>query len=647
MHNLTPDLISIKMMVESDTGDEFCNIRYRDLIAHNLQKILPGFFFTFSPEKNLAVKKDYLKKNIPILTYTEINTEPTKISFYALSKFRVNSFKFFFEMISCWLIPGKRLAVELVYSADFQMVDLSEDVFTYYEVGIKVFDPAELEDIKRNFLLIYEEIVLGIQSEYYAQRLLEIKGLSFDDKTSLVQQKMTSLLKRFASLFDITLCVEMQNLLITCRDDFKAGRQVLHLCRMITGQYLLRKKIRGLLNKSPKKCHLLFKAFKCTYSNYEKTNNYSLAILMCVNLLREAEAVGLNFLVDSIRNFLPNSVLVDNSSYIQKHSTESVCMAYLEVEKEDKAPFSAAEIKKLKQQLPQFIKNNLSQQFHHIFMHRNEEEILKNMLTLSKQIRYVRDIPQIVVSFDEQLKKQLSFTIIISRVLKKNCLPLHAFLKANNYNLEYQLDRCKNLGFLRNKYPKEASVLHVQIDKEKFIRPDHSIDLYKARQTVVNWISSIVGEVRDYNGGMLSKQHELLNKISQKLSDELHTYDDLLLESFFYGLSPVSRALVDPIAFSKLFTELVIGLKKYAQEPYYLSISDDGHHSYAMIISSQLSFKQPLENLAKELRQACTKFNPSYIKAYGNFCTGVICTAKNRQTREQFLTKVQNYLKKI
>ena len=84
------------------------------------------------------------------------------------------------------------------------------------------------------------------------------------------------------------------------------------------------------------------------------------------------------------------------------------------------------------------------------------------------------------------------------------------------------------------KHRKEASVHRVKVPKEQFLRRDHSIDLYKARQTVVSEISRVVGEIRDYNGGMISKQNELLCSVKRLLGD-MKNSDELLLENFFYS----------------------------------------------------------------------------------------------------------------
>ena len=95
----------------------------------------------------------------------------------------------------------------------------------------------EFEEIQRNFPIIETEIGLGIHSEFYAQRILEIKGLSTDDKTALIQGFIAFLVKRFPYHYDTDVFTEMQHVLVTCRDDFKAARKPRHLSRIISIQY--------------------------------------------------------------------------------------------------------------------------------------------------------------------------------------------------------------------------------------------------------------------------------------------------------------------------------------------------------------------------------------------------------------------------
>ena len=62
-------------------------------------------------------------------------------------------------------------------------------------------------------------------------------------------------------------------------------------------------------------------------------------------------------------------------------------------------------------------------------MPRNEEEVMRNIITLSNQLRLSRDLPQVIINFEEQSSKQLSFTVIWLRVLKPADLPIKNHFK--------------------------------------------------------------------------------------------------------------------------------------------------------------------------------------------------------------------------
>ena len=54
-----------------------------------------------------------------------------------------------------------------------------------------------------------------------------------------------------------------------------------------------------------------------------------------------------------------------------------------------------------------------------------------------------------------------------------------------------------------------------------------------------------------------TKEYEARKEIKKQLSSAFESYDELLLENFFYSFNPVVRAMVDPEAFQKLFLILV------------------------------------------------------------------------------------------
>ena len=641
-----PGQLILTPLFESPEGDDVINQNYRDVVLRTLKKILPADFFVYQEtvEETERDQKRILQQAIPLITCSHTHNFPGTLSFFALSKYRPNSFKFFFEMISRWLTPGRRLNVVLVYASDFRLTHLSEEVYTICEVMISVAELTEFEEIQRNFPIIETEISLGIHSEFYAQRILEIKGLSTDDKTALIQGFIAFLVKRFPRHYDRDVFTEMQHILVTCRDDFKAPRQARHLSRIISIQYLFRKALRDAIKKNSQRRHLSLKIFRALIET-PMGRKRILSILIGVNFLRDQENFGEKHLLKAIQHDIPSSIAVENSFFIHKLGSENICISYMEVEKRDGGDFTSAEIRKLRRDLPANLKNRIEHRLHNVFMPRNEEEVMRNILTLTHQIKYVRDIPQILITFDEQAYAHLYFTVILARLLRPESCSIADLFKKSDTFVEYLHDRTKIMGYVRKKYAKEATVFRLKLPKEGFIRSDHSIDLYKARQTAVSELTKIIGGIRDYNGGMISKQHELLSTIRNILVD-VKEYDELLLENFFYSLAPVVvRALLDPHAFKILFLMLLEGIKEYKQEGYYLKFHSELSNLFSLIIVEDFSVKDSIHRAIQDLHIPSTELAYAYVKTHGNICMGYICCAPEPEKREQFFQVIAQNLK--
>lgn len=636
-HNL-----SITTSFESADGHRMNQI-YHEIIQLNLEKVLPIDFFEKQETEELTKthQQQILEQVIPLISCSETRSFPGSLSFFLIAQYRPNSFKFFFEMISRWLCPGKRLNVVLVHTSDFRLSDLSSQLLTMCEVMISVASEAEFEEIQRNFPIIAAEITLGCQSEFYAQRILEIKGLAIDDKTALVQGFIAFLVKRFPEVYGNDIFTEMQHILVTCRDDFKAVRQPRHLSRLISIQYLFRKALREAIQKNAQRRNLNLKIFRSQIQSPTGTKNV-LSLLVGVNFLRDQETLGEEHLLKAVKHFLPLVELVPHSYFT--HKSENICIAYLEVEKSDGASFGLTEVSRLRRELPANVINRIEHKLHPVFMPRNEEEIMRNMLSLTNQIKYLRDIPQVIISFDEQTHSHLFFTVILARVLKSNSQRISELFKTNKGEVDYLHDRTKIMGHLRKKYPKEATVFRLKICKQNFLRGDHTIDLYKARQKVAGELSRVIGEVRDYNGGMISKEQELLTQIKRQLVG-IQEYDEWLLDNFFYSLAPLAiRALLDPKAFKTLFVMLLEGISQYKQEGYYFKFYAEPFNNFAIVIVEDAQIRDAINHAVQDLQIPATELAYAHTKANGNVCLGFICCARNLQHKEKMYQTIVDHL---
>ena len=242
---------------------------------------------------------------------------------------------------------------------------------------------------------------------------------------------------------------------------------------------------------------------------------------------------------------------------------------YIEIEKLQDSAFTTDEIKYLQKNLPRELKESIESVIHPVFMPRNEEEIMRNILLLSQQLNYVADLPQVIISFDTQTENELIFRVILLRVMKDTTLPILDIFKEAQSELHVRDLEVKHVGHLRKKYIKQANVFKVVLSKKSFSRKDYSIDLFKARQSLSSELHQLFKGIRDFNGGILSKQHEAFVQLRDLLKNT-STNKAFLLENFFYSLSPpLHQSLVLPAVLKSLFVLMLEALESdYAPTPH-------------------------------------------------------------------------------
>lgn len=623
---------------------------YSQLIPSTLRQIIPSEFIR-SYKNNPHEREKHLENFQSLLPFTYWKPEestPTNMSFFLVSCYRPNAFKFFFEMISRWLIPGKRLNVLAMYASDFTIPEFSDQIYTMCEVVIRIENTEELEGIKRNLPIIESEVKLGVVSSYYARRILEVKGLSNDEKTAMIQEYIAWVTARWPHNFSFDVFTEMQHVLVMCRDDFKSQRSVRHLSRLIGIQYLFRKDLRQKVRKQPGKRHLNLKLFQTTLLSHEPEKKV-LGVLLAVNFLRDKEVFEEIHLIKAIQNYVPDAKMIENSSFFNRRGAEPICTLYLEIEKGNGKLFSASEIAVLRKELPLELGERVEHLIQPVFMPRNEEEIMRNILTLGNQIKYLRDIPQVFITFDEQTHHHLYFNVIIVRVLKEGDISIEQCFKGFDSQLEYIHDRTKTIGFLRKKYPKEATVCRLKLPKEEFLRRDHSIDLYKARLAVIAEVSTALGEVRDYNGGMISKQNELLANVKDLLQGAVN-YNDLLLENFFYSLNPViMRTVLEPEALKTLFLMLLDSISDgfFNEESYAMKVRAEPHFVYVMIAAETFELEELINEELSSLNLPPSSLAMAQVNVYDVLYLGYIFRSEDPLKQRKFCVSIQHAVEKL
>lgn len=517
-----------------------------------IEDALKNYFFSdnlasgaFNPKKESRLKK--VIRRLPLIGNSGF--APGGIaSFYFLAGYRPNAFKFFFEMVSRWLIPGKSLDVMLIYAVDFRFPEVGSDIFTFCEVMVQVKGEEEQKLIQKNFPHIETELLIGLPSSYYARRILDIRGLTLDGKTSAIQEQIGLYREKMPGRFQEDILVDMQHFLVTAKDEFKKMRQSQHLTKVIVISHLFRHLIEMAIHRHPKKRVIFLKIFRARLENARTV----LGVVVGVNFIKEKEILEKRHVVDSIERLMPGIRYIDGSYFVHKQSQEGRETLYLEVEKIDGASFGSEEIRFLQKNLSQELKSSIRQWIPPLFMPRNEEEIVRNIMTLSRELKYAKDVPQVSIHFDAQKEGELIFTVILVRVVQPGMQAIaELFLKKKSW-LGYVQDRCKMLGAVRRLYAKEATVFRLKLPYKSFLRQDDSVDLWRARLEVVSELMRVIGPIRDYNGGLILKQNEQLAALKELLSSR--NYSELLLENFFHALSPdICRIFLEPKTVAEWF----------------------------------------------------------------------------------------------
>jgi hypothetical protein len=299
-----------------------------------------------------------------------------------------------------------------------------------------------------------------------------------------------------------------------------------------------------------------------------------------MTLVKETERFECRHLQETIKDCLPSVAFVEESFLIDRRH-EKILFLYIEIYKPTVNPvaqmssnkemysYSINEIKSLKQKLPIKLIRHIETVIHPIFMPRNEEEILRNIIVLANQIKYIRDLPQLSIHYEKQTDTHLFFTVILVRLKLKNSICLDKLFSNIEEPTKINIEEIRIAGYLKKKHPKEAAILHICIEKESFFRSDYSIDLLKARQRISSELMTVLGEFRDFNGGMIIQQDQAISHLRQIITP-LTPYIELLLANYFYSIRPMIMQTIHDRIVLKTHFEMLLQIKenKLKNKPY-------------------------------------------------------------------------------
>lgn len=406
---------------------------------------------------------------------------------------------------------------------------------------------------------------LKLYLESIPEVALEDIPLSFHSTFYPVYERIKKWSDRFPQSTDNSIFNDLTLLYLLAPKKYFDHRNPAHLFRLILSINFMQKKLLHAATFSPDVRHLEIRWIS-TNLTFPFSFKPVLGCLIGFNLMDRYEVFDEENIILALQKYLPQLRLVKESSYCHTSQHKNFKIFYFEIEQKNGLPFSHLEKKLLRSSLDGKIKNSIQPLSPTIFMSSNNEEIYKNILILSQEIESIQDLPQTHITLDQQSGKEVVFRVTLVYVSPSN----HFSLKERFFNSSFVSEKILTVKYIED-HPVQAHVFRLHLPREiSFLRSDGSLDFYSTRQKIVSQITDAIGEFRDYNGGILLKQQELLDGFKANFPD-LANSDLELMEIFFYGLTPLEKqvAMLQK-SLSKMFTYFLENRSnKFSQESIY------------------------------------------------------------------------------
>jgi oligopeptide transport system substrate-binding protein len=280
----------------------------------------------------------------------------------------------------------------------------------------------------------------------------------------------------------------------------------------------------------PQQRSIFFRIFKT-----QPSENSSLGIAVGIKLNGNMEFLSQERLLQSVLHIIPGVASVGTISYQYRDDEAGLLFLYQEIEKKRGRGFSKTDLIQLKNFLSKELEANVECFSPSLYLIRNEEEIFRNIVQMSREFYQSSDLPQATISFQEQIPKGgLLFSVVIVRLTRQGTPHLKNMIRHLPQTIEFIPEMTAEIGAFDKDYMKQANIMTFKVESGLFARKNSSIDLREVRLYVAKAVELMIGEFRDYNGGLFSKQHKQLRAIQEIVGDQ----DKAFFESLFYSFTP-------------------------------------------------------------------------------------------------------------
>ncbi|MCB1109607.1 MAG: hypothetical protein KDK64_01380 [Chlamydiia bacterium] len=616
--------------------------KIEDILVSALPDPLP-----FTDRESLA---QWVDEALPYIVWSPFDSPPDCVSIFFLIKpiASMPSERFISEMIKRWLFPHQETTILSFEHMLFQFDHYLKETLFFAEAKILIQHKKEGSLLGENLPLLKREIISALSAGRYAKSLLETKALPLDRKMNLIRESFIKLLHRFPDDLDEVIFERLAYMQSYASKEFRQERSYAHLGRVILTFMLSRAHLAREINSFPEKRHMKIR-FMPTSLFFPFGKKPVLGLSISVNLFHKYEFFNEKHVLRAVQKFIPGLRIVPGSIYQASIANDPIVSLYLELEKVDGSLITLEEKRLLKRELDLELKKRIEHLVPSIFMVRNEEEIMRNILMLSRELKSENDIPQMMISFDQHSQDDLIFTVVLLRVKKETTPSIQELLKNADDRIRFVPDRVQNVSYITKNHPIEANVFRLHLTKlPSFLRMDFSVNLYLAREEVVKFLNQHIGEIRDYNGGMMLKQGELFTQFKRLFQDVSQRNQDLL-ENFFYSLNPIEAQATISLPSLSLFFETFIHIveKEFPRDrSYLLKVIEDEQLTIAVIRGNNPEFRSLVEEALSGAMTQGRHLVSSSITFEGSYYLGFLCSDPQAEKHQEFKKIVTQTLEK-
>ena len=153
-------------------------------------------------------------------------------------------------------------------------------------------------------------------------------------------------------------------------------------------------------------------------------------------------------------------------------------------------------------------------------------------------------------------------------------------------------------------------------------------------------LAAILGDVRDYNGGMILKQNEHLNLLRTALGKTAVSHS-VLLEKYFHAISPIEmRTSTEIEPLKQLFLLLLTATKTESRLPFLGSdflFKQEPRRVYAILPMIDADRKKAIFKKLEELQIPSHQLAHFSLDVHDSPCSGFLLLSPEKELQEKFL----------